>query len=315
MTQNPDPRAATRYRMRRKPLNLRPYFGDALSFLGGGLMALVAVVVFAGPSEAAGKAKSPPHHHWHFQGVFGTYDKAALQRGYQVYKEVCAACHSMDLVAFRHLGQRGGPFFTEDYPNPIDSPYVKQLAVQFGEDVREVADIDAGGADITRAPGPSDYFPAPYRNENQAKAVNGGAYPPDFSTIVKARHYGADYVRALNLGYVEPPEGLEIPPGKYYNVYYPGDVTDFWSGDPSQVPKGGFIAMAPQLVDGKVTYADGTEATTEQMSNDVTEFLTWVSHPDLEARKNLGRQVLIYLTILAVLLWFSYKQIWRNVKH
>ncbi len=288
---------------------------DVFSFAVGGLAGLAAVALWAGPADAAGGAKSPEHHHWHFNGPFGAYDKAALQRGYQVYKEVCAACHSMDYVAFRHLGQKGGPFYDSAYANPNDNPVVQAVARQFGEDIRLVRVLDEAGDEAERPPEPSDYIPGPYRNIAQARAVNGGAYPTDFSVITKARHYGADYIRSLLIGYTyEVPDALEVPPGQWWNPYFPGDVSESWSGDPSKVPYGGFIAMAPPLREGVLEYTDGTEASVEQMAADVSEFLNWAADPHLESRKSMGISVMGYLVILAGLLWVSYHQIWRNVK-
>ncbi len=298
---------------------------DAASFLLAGAVTLVLVLTLASPASAEGGAEPPEHYHWSFQGPFGSYDRASMQRGYQVYKQVCAQCHGMDLVAFRHLGNKGAPFYDSENPNPIDSPYIKQIAAEFGQEVRFLSPLDEGGNPIdcfeeptpaACVPGASDYFPNPYRNDLQAKAANGGALPPDFSTISKARHHGPDYLRSLLLGYVEPPEGLEVPPGSYYNKYYEGDLSGSWDGDPSKVPAGGFIAMAPPILDGMAfEYRDGTPATPVQMSTDVAHFLEWASHPHMEARKNIGRQTVVYLLILAGLLWFSYRQIWRNVKH
>ncbi len=289
---------------------------DLASFVGGGAVGLAVVLVFAPAADAAGGAKAPEHHHWHFDGPFGAYDQAALQRGYQVYKQICAACHSMDYVAFRHLGEQGGPFHDDEYANPNDNPVVQAVARQFGEEVREITVIDDYGDEATRLPTTSDYIPAPFKNEAQARSINGGAYPPDFSVIVKARHHGADYIRSLLLGYqYDVPEELDVPLGQYWNPYYAGDVSGNWSGDPSKVPYGGFIAMAQPLYDGMVEYADGTEATVEQMATDVAEFLTWAADPHLAARKSLGVSVVFYLIILAGLLWVSYHQIWRNVKH
>ncbi len=303
---------------------VRSALPDAMAFLVAAAVTLALVLTYAEPVEAKGGAKKPEKYDWSFNGIFGRYDPEALQRGYQVYRDVCSQCHSMDLLAFRHLGQRGAPFYNADYPNPVTSPYIIQLAADFGDRVRGVRTL-SGGAEfevidgvgdwIRRAPVPSDYIPAPYDAATiQDMMDNGVAIPPDFSTIVKARKGGADYVHSLNLGYIDPPEGLNVPSGKYYNQYYPGDLAEFWDGDPEHVPRGGFISMAPALIEGAVTYGDGSVPTVEQMSSDVAHFLTWVSHPHMDARKDLGRQVIIYLTLLAVLLWFSYKQIWKNVK-
>lgn len=302
-------------RAQRQPQRFRRWLADAASLAAGCFVGVVAAVALAPAADAAGGAKDPEHYDWSFNGVFGTYDTASLQRGYQVYKQVCAACHSMDYVAFRHLGERGGPFYDPDYPNPNDNPVVQAVARQFGEDLRPVLVLDEFGDEAERAPEAADNIPGPFKNEAQARAINGGAYPPDFSVIVKARHYGADYIRSLLMGYdYEVPAALEVPFGQWYNPYYPGDVSGSWNGDPSKVPYGGFIAMAPVLFDGLLEYTDGTEASVEQMATDVAAFLNWAAYPELEERKQLGLSVMIYLVILAGLLWVSYHQIWKNVK-
>lgn len=249
---------------------------------------LAAGVAFA----AEGEGKKPANQEWSFEGPFGVFDRAALQRGYQVYREVCAACHSMDYVSFRMLGQEGGPFHDEDYPNPNDNPVVKALAAEF-----EIEDgPDEVGDMFMRAGRPSDWFPDPYPNQQAARAANGGAYPVDMSVITKARSGGADYVYALMTGYSEPSDGEERP-GLYYNPYFSGS----------------WIAMPPQLIEGRVTYDDGTEATPEQMAADVTEFLAWASEPHMEQRKRLGFIVIGFLLLLTVLSYFAYKEVWRDV--
>lgn len=257
----------------------------ALGLGGAGLTAALA----------AEDAHAPEHHHWHFAGPFGRFDRAALQRGYQVYREVCASCHGMQYVSFRNLAQPGGPYYDPDYPNPNDNPTVRALAAEFTIEDGE----DAIGDPIERAGRTGDAFPDPFINETAARASNGGALPPDLSVIIKARHHGPDYVRSFLLGYRDPPADVELRPGSYYNPWFAG----------------GLVAMPDQLFDGRVEYADGTEATPEQMAEDVVEFLTWASDPHTEARKRLGFMVIAYLSILAVLLWFSYRMIWRNVKH
>ncbi len=232
--------------------------------------------------------KSPDHQHWHFSGPLGTFDRMALQRGYQVYREVCASCHSMDLIAFRNLSDPGGPGFSEDE--------VKALAAQF---TYEDGPDEFG--DMFDRPGkPSDYFPNPYTNENQGRAANGGALPPDLSLITKARKYGPDYVYALMTGYDKPvPPLVEMQVGLYYNPYFSGRQ----------------IAMPNQLFPEMVEYADGTVATQEQMAKDVVEFLTWAGEPKMEARKAMAIPVLAYLFILTILMYMSYKRLWRNIDH
>ncbi len=259
-------------------------------------IAAAATLALATPGSAAEDPKEPKHHHWEHAGPFGVFDRAAMQRGYQVYREVCAACHSMRQLNFRSLGQPGGPFDDPDFPNPNDNPVIKALAAEF-----TVSDGPDEFGDMFDRPGrPSDPFPKAFANDQMARASNGGALPPDLSVIIKARHHGEDYTASLLTGYdEEPPADVEVRPGSYWNPYFPG----------------GQIAMAPQLFQDRVIYDDGTEATPEQLAEDVVTFLAWAAEPHQEARKRLGFNVLIYLTILAVLLWFSYKQIWRNVKH
>ncbi len=279
-----------------------------LGALLGGLLGAAALAL---PASAAGEYKKPESHSWSFSGIFGTYDQEALQRGYQVYSEVCAACHSMNYLSFRHLGQRHGPFYDSAYPNPNDNPVVKALAAR-----AMVEDIDDIGDTIQRPGRTSDTLPHPFPNETAARAANGGAYPPDMSVIIKARKNGANYIRSLMLGYADPPAGLEVPAGSYYNPYFPGDLSANWTGDPDEVPKGGLIAMPPQLWPEIVAYDEGQpEATPEQMAEDVVAFLQWSAQPYLVQQKQMGFQVLLYLGLLAILLWFAYKQVWRNVKH
>ncbi len=259
------------------------------------LIAALAILV-AAPAFAAETEVEPPNYDWSFEGPFGVFDRAAVQRGYQVYREVCAACHSMDYVYFRTLGQQGGPFYNEEYPNPNDNPVIRALAAEF-----QVQDGPDEVGDMFMRPGtPADAFPAPYPNENAASAANGGAVPPDLSVITKARAGGPDYIAALLAGYQEAPEGEEPPrPGLAYNSYFPGH----------------WIAMPPQLIEGRVTYADGTAATPEQMTHDVTTFLAWAAEPKMETRKTMGFGVMIFLLIFAVIMFFTYKQVWRNVDH
>lgn len=219
-------------------------------------------------------------------GPFGKFDRQQLQRGFQVYKEVCAACHSMNYVALRSLGDLG---FTE--------PEVKALAKQF-----EVPSIDPNTGEATTRPAiPADHFPAPYANEVAARAANNNAYPPDLSLMTKARHNGPAYVYSLLTGYSDPPKDLpaENRPGEglHYNRYF-ANLN---------------IAMAPPLVaDGQLTYADGTEATIDQMAQDVAAFLVWTAEPKLEARHRAGVGVVIFLLIASVLAYLAYRNVWSR---
>ena len=223
---------------------------------------------------------------WSFKSFFGKFDRASLQRGYQVYTEVCASCHSMKYLSYRNLAEKGGPEFSVEQ--------AKAIAANF-----EVIDgPNSDGEMFTRPARLSDKFVPPYANDEEAKASNGGAYPPDMSVLVKARKGGADYVYSLLLGYDDPPVGMELDDGVYYNKYMYGNK----------------IKMANQLSDGLVNYSDGTEATVEQMSKDVTTFLMWAAEPHLEARHQMGFKAIVYLIILTILVYFSMKKIWSRIK-
>jgi ubiquinol-cytochrome c reductase cytochrome c1 subunit len=216
----------------------------------------------------------------------------------------------MNLLSFRNLGQKGGPFWDERYPNPNDNPYVKAIAKQ-----HEVNDIDSETGDVIKRPATSaDRFPDPFPNEAAARASNGGAAPPDLSVIVKARHDGANYVYSLLSGYAAPPPGLAVGTNQYYNPYMPGDLAASWTGK-GHPHEGGFIAMPPPLAAGQVTFDDGTPSTVAQQSKDVAAFLAWAAEPKQDERKAFGFGAMIYLVLFSILLWFSYKRVWRNVAH
>jgi ubiquinol-cytochrome c reductase cytochrome c1 subunit len=273
-------------------------------------LAALGLAFVGGPASAASEPEEPKSVAWSFAGPFGKFDTAQVQRGYKVYREVCAACHSMDLMYFRNLGQKSGPFFDPEYPNPTENPYVKALA----KDI-QVNDIDQETGDtIQRAATAADKFPSPFPNEAAARASNGGALPPDLSVIVKAREGGADYIYSILVGYETPPPGLKVAPGQYYNPYMAGDLAAYWTGK-GHAPKGGFIAMPPPLADGKVTFEDGKASTVDQQAKDVSAFLAWASDPKQTERKQFGLGAMIYLLIFTALLWFSYKRVWRNVAH
>lgn len=251
-------------------------------------LGLTGAAVAAGGEGGAHGAKAPKQLSWTWDGAFGHFDRQQLQRGYLVYKEVCAACHSMKLVSFRNLSQPGGPEFTE--------AQMKAIAASF-----KVPAISENGEVVERTGIPADRFPSPYPNEAAARAANNNAYPPDLSVIIKARHGGADYVQALLTGYADAPAGFTLLPGLSYNPYFEGHQ----------------IAMpAPLVSDGQVTWAEGNPpATKEQMARDVVAFMTWTAEPTLEERKSLGVQVIIFLLVLSVLLYFAYKRLWRDVDH
>jgi len=274
-------------------------------------LATLSFALVAGPALASGGAMAPKHAEWSFEGPFGKFDQAQLQRGYKVYREVCAACHAMDLMSFRNLGQKGGPFYDEKHPNPNDNPYAKAIAAEY-----QVNDIDSETGDVVQRPGTTaDRFPSPFPNEPAARASNGGALPPDLSVIIKARHHGPQYVYSILTGYQAPPEGLAMTETQHYNPYFPGDLTPFWSGSHASVPKGGFIAMPPPLKPDLVSFDDGTKSTVAQQATDVVAFLAWAAEPKMQERKQFGLAAMIYLVLFSVLLWFSYRRIWKNVAH
>lgn len=276
-------------------------------------VAALSLVAVAAPAGAAGGgAKHPRSGGFSFEGPFGTFDQAQLQRGYRVYREVCAACHGMDLMSFRNLGQPGGPFYDSHFKGgPADNPYVRVLAAEV-----QVADIDSEtGEPIMRPATPADRFPNPYPNATAAAGANGGAAPPDLSVMAKARHDGANYIYSLMSGYVPAPEGLQIAPGQYYNPYMAGDLSPFWTGDPDHVPEGGFIAMPNPLSDGQVTYDDGSPQTVDQYARDVAAFIAWASDPHATERKRTGMGVLAFLFIFAGLTYASYRRIWKGIAH
>ncbi len=223
---------------------------------------------------------------WSFKGLFGKFDRGALQRGYQVYTEVCSSCHSMKYLSYRNLSEKGGPEFTVEQ--------AKAIAASF-----EVKDGPNADGEMFIRPGKlSDKFVMPYENVKAAQAANGGAYPPDMSVLVKARGGGANYIYSLLQGYEDPPAGVTLDDGVYYNKFMYGNK----------------IKMANQLSDGLVEYADGTQATIEQMSKDVTTFLMWTAEPHLEARHQMGFKVIVYLIILTILVYFSMKKIWSRIE-
>ena len=222
---------------------------------------------------------------WSFKGLFGKFDRGALQRGYQVYTEVCSSCHSMNLLSYRNLGEKGGPEFSIDQ--------VKAIAANF-----EVTDgPNSDGEMFTRPGRPSDKFVSPYPNVQAAIAANGGAYPPDMSVLVKARKGGSDYIYSVLMGYEEPPAGFELEEGVYYNKYMDGKK----------------IKMSNPLSDDLVSYSDGTQATMSQMAKDVTTFLTWSAEPHLETRHKMGVRVIIFLIIFTVLVYLSMRRLWSRI--
>jgi ubiquinol-cytochrome c reductase cytochrome b/c1 subunit len=279
--------------------------------VAGKAVAGLVAVLFAGTlmfggvqSAKAAEHESPPSLEWSFAGPFGKYDRAQLQRGFKIYKEVCSNCHSLKLLQYRNLAEPGGPNFTIEQAKAIAA----EASIKDGPN-------DAG--EYFERPGRlADTFKSPFANEQAARAANGGAAPPDMSVLAKARSYergfpqfifdfftqfqeqGPNYIDALLQGYVDtPPEGFTLPDGSFYNKWYPGHS----------------IKMPPPLQDGMVSYDDDTPQTLQQYAKDVTTFLMWTAEPHLEARKRLGLQVMIFLIILSGLLYFTKRKVWSNV--
>ncbi len=245
-------------------------------------MAFAAALTLAASSAWALEAAKIPRQNWSFSGIFGTFDRAQLQRGFTVYKNVCSACHGMNLIAYRNLTEIG---FSEDE--------VKAIAAEY-----EVTDGPNDEGEMFQRPArPSDRFRKPFANENAARAANNGAAPPDLSLMIKAREDGANYVYALLTGYGEPPADMKMADGMIYNKHFPG----------------GQIAMAPPISEGVVEYADGTKATMEQVSRDVVAFLAWVAEPEMEARKRLGVKVILFLLVLTGMLYAVKRKVWADV--
>ena len=250
-------------------------------------IALLLFLLFASlsPSLGAGSGGEILKVDWSFKGLTGKFDRASLQRGFQVYKEVCSSCHSMQYLSYRNLGEPGGPEFSEQE--------VKAIAASI-----EIEDgPDNQGEMFTRPGRPADKFKSPYPNVNASTAANGGAYPPDMSVLVKARPGGSNYIYAVLMGYEDPPAGMSLDDGVDYNKYRIGNK----------------IKMSSPLSDDIVEYTDGTQTSVDQMAKDVTTFLTWAAEPELEERHRTGIKVIIYLILLTTLVYLSMKKIWSRV--
>jgi ubiquinol-cytochrome c reductase cytochrome c1 subunit len=247
------------------------------------LLAIFLGCAFTGMARAEEEAKTPPHQQWSFEGVFGTYDRAALQRGFQVYKEVCSACHPVKHLYFRDLEEFG---YSEDQ--------VKGIAAQV-----QVTDGPNDQGEMFQRPArPSDKIPGPFPNDQAARAANNGALPPDLSLITKAREGGPDYVYAILNGYKDPPPGFKMNPNMYYNEYFPGHQ----------------IAMPPPLTQpDQVKYADGTQASVPQMAHDVVNFLSWAAEPNLDERHRIGFKVILFLLITTGVFYAAKRKIWARV--
>ncbi len=242
----------------------------------------LSLALGTGNAVKAAEAVTLPNLDWSFEGMVGSFDRGSVQRGLQVYLEVCAGCHSLDLVAYRNLRDLG---FSE-----IE---VKAIAAEY-----EVTDGPNDEGEMYQRPArPSDRFVAPYPNEQAGRAANNGAWPPDLSLMTKARLGGADYLHAVLVGYEDAPEGVEVMDGMYYNAYFPGHQ----------------IAMPPPLYEDGVEYADGTTASIDQMATDVTTFLAWAAEPELERRKSMGISVVVFLVVFTALLYAVKRRVWSDV--
>ena len=244
-------------------------------------VAAAAAVVLAAPAAQASGGGHYESQDWSFSGIFGTIDRAAAQRGYQVYKDVCAGCHSMRLMSYRYLEGIGLPAAT-----------VKALASQ-----AEIATTNDDGEPTTRPRLPSDAFPNPFANVKAARASNNGALPPDLSLMAKARGNGPNYIYALLTGYHAAPADFKVSEGMNYNAAFEGNQ----------------IAMAAPLSEGAVTFSDGTKASVEQMAHDVTTFLMFAAEPHMDERKRTGLKVVLFLLVLSVMLYFVKKKVWADL--
>jgi ubiquinol-cytochrome c reductase cytochrome b/c1 subunit len=273
------------------------------------LMFTVALLALPGLRPAAAQehehdAPQPPQLKWSFAGPFGKFDRGQLQRGFKIYREVCANCHGLSMIAFRNLADPGGPEFSVAQAQSVAAEY-------------KIKDGPNDQGEMFDRPGRlADYFPPPFPNEQMARLSNGGVLPPDMSVLAKARTYergfprfvvdmftqyqeqGVDYIAALLKGYEKPPAGMQMAPGMQYNMYFPGHG----------------IGMPPPISDGQVTFDDGSPATLDQYSRDISAFLMWTAEPHMEDRKRIGFQVMAFLLVFASLLYFTKKRVWADVK-
>ena len=258
-------------------------------------LGLALGLALAAPALADGEQKALKDVHFSFQDPLGTYSRVDLQHGFQVYKEVCSACHSLNRVAFHALAQPGGPEFSEAQMKAIAGGY---KIVAGPNDKGETTDDK--GQPLMRAGVPSDYFPPPFPNEEAARSANGGALPPDLSLIEKARAGGPNYVYSLMTGFHQtPPKGFVVTANKYYNPYFIG-----WN-----------ISMPPPLADGQVTFVDGSPNKIADEAYAVANFLAWTSEPHLEDRHRIGVGVMAFLIVLSGLLYLSYRKVWKDTAH
>jgi cytochrome c1 len=268
------------------------------------LVLLVAGATFSAGAALAAETETPPRQKWSFAGPFGIYDRGQLQRGFKVYRESCAVCHGLTLLSFRNLAEPGGPGFSAAQAAAVAAEY-------------KISDGPNDQGEMFERPGRlADHFPPPFANDQMARLANNGVLPPDFSVIAKARTYergfpwfifdmftqyqeqGVDYIVALMKGYEDAPAGVTLPPGTSFDKYFPGNA----------------IGMPKPLSDGQVSYTDGAPQTLDQYAKDVAAFLMWAAEPHLEARKRIGFQVIIFLVVLAGLLYFTKKKVWSAVE-
>lgn len=248
----------------------------------GIIFTAIVIMLFSFSASASTDVKKPLQLVWPFEGIFGSFDRAAAQRGAQVYFEVCSTCHSNHNLYYRNLKDIG---FTEEEVKEI----AKKYTVKDGP--------NAEGEMFYRPALPSDHFVSPYPNEEAARAANNGAYPVDLSLIIKAREDGANYVFSLLTGYNQPPSDVKLMDGLYYNPYF----------------EGGQIAMPPPLTEGQVIFMDGTPGTVEQMARDVVVFLQWAAEPEMEHRKSMGLKVMMFLIAFTIFFYIAKRRIWKDV--
>ncbi|MEA2992388.1 MAG: ubiquinol-cytochrome c reductase cytochrome c1 subunit [Alphaproteobacteria bacterium] len=268
------------------------------------LAAALPVLTGAAVAQDGHDTPLPPKLQWSFAGPFGKFDRAQLQRGFKIYREVCANCHSLSMIAFRNLADPGGPEFSTAQAQTVAAEY-------------KVKDGPNDQGEMFDRPGRlADYFPPPFPNEQAARASNGGSLPPDMSVLAKARTYergfpwfvvdmftqyqeqGVDYIAAILKGYEQKPADMQMAPGMMYNKYFPGHG----------------IGMPPPISDGQVPFDDGSPTTLDQYSRDISAFLMWTAEPHLEDRKRIGFQVMVFLLVFAGLLYFTKKKVWADVK-
>jgi ubiquinol-cytochrome c reductase cytochrome c1 subunit len=259
------------------------------------LISLFSLILILTAAQAESEALPPKKIAFSFKGHTGTFKRDELQRGFEVYKNVCSSCHGMYQLRLGNLQGKGKDIHDIRKSNlGLTKDEVAALAAEY-----KVSDLNADGEPIERKATPVDKFPHPYPNQKAARAANNGAYPPDLSMVVKARKGGADYIYSLLTGYQKAPEGVEVGEGRHYNPYFPG----------------GQISMAQPLhSEGQVSYSDGTKATVEQMAHDVTAFLAWSSEPESDERKAMGIKILFYLLVMSVVMYLSKRKIWSDVK-